>query len=227
MAKKKQKDDEVLLHVEESLGKAEQYIENNKNTLMIVVGAILLIVGGYIGYTRFYIAPLQEEATREMFQAEQYFQQDSLQLALNGDGNNAGFIDIIDEYGATKAANLAHYYAGIAYLRMGDYAQAIEYLDQFNSDDKMLAPVAKGAIGDAFLELGQPEEALEYYLKATKVNDNQFTNPIYLMRAAHVCEMLENYEEAIKHYERVQKEYPDSREANDIKKYIARAQARR
>jgi len=220
MAKKKS--DGNFEIVEDALSKTEQYIEDNQKSLSIIVAAIVIIVGGYLAYNKLYIKPLQEEALANVFFAEQYFGQDSFNLALNGDGNNLGFLDIIDEYGITKVGNLANYYAGISYLRLGDYESAIEYLKSFDTDDFMLEPVSLGSIGDANMELENTDEALNYYLKAAEF-ENEFTTPIYLMKAGLAYEKLGDYENALKLYEKIDVEYEKSNEGRYIKKYIQRA----
>jgi tetratricopeptide (TPR) repeat protein len=209
--------------VEEALSKSEHFIENNQKIIMIVVGVIAAIVLGYFGFKKFYLAPKEEEAQKQMFWAERYFEKDSLNLALNGDGNNIGFLDIIDEYGITKSANLAQYYVGMCYLKKGQYQDALDYLKDFDSDDQIVSSMAKGAMGDAYLELGDNDNALKYYQKAADNNDNLFTTPMYLMKAGWVYEITGNYEEALKLYERIQKDYYKSFESREIEKYIARA----
>ncbi len=224
MAKKRVKTDqttEVLENVEQSLTKAEIFFEQNRNPLLIGVGILLGISLLYYGYVQFIQKPQEAEAQEMIFMAQKYFEQDSLSLALNGDGPNLGFLDIADEYGSTKAGNLASYYAGVCYLNMGDFENAITYLDEFSGDDEILSVVAKGAIGDAFLELNQPEEALEYYTKASNMNDNEFVIPIYLQKAAQTAEILNDYKAALKFYTRIKEDFPESREASDIDKQIA------
>ncbi len=163
-----------------------------------------------------------------MFAAERYFENDSLDLALYGDGNYLGFLDIIDDYGFTKSANLAHYYAGLCFLKKGEFDDAIDYLKDFSSDDQMVSVMSTGAIGDAYLELGETETALEYYLKAAEQNDNLFTSPEFLLKACWVYEELGEYEEAIEIYETIKTKYYKSfqgRELDlyDIERYISRA----
>jgi tetratricopeptide (TPR) repeat protein len=224
MAKKRVKTDqgnEVFENVEQSLTKAEVFFEQNRNAILIGVGVILGIAVLYYGYVQYIQKPQEQEAQEMIFMAQKYFEQDSLNLALNGDGPNLGFLDIADEYGSTKAGNLANYYAGACYLNMGDFENAIVYLDEFKGTDEILSVVAKGAIGDAFLELNQPEEALEYYTRATRVNDNEFVIPIYLQKAAQTAEILSDYKAALGFYQRIKKDYPESREASDIDKQIA------
>lgn len=208
--------------VEEALSKTEQYIEDNQRTLMIVVGAIILIVAGFFAFQRFYLKPVEQEAQSQMFGAQRYFEVDSFQLALNGDGNQVGFLSIIDDYGITESANLSKYYAGISYLHLGEYDNAIEYLEDFDGEDLTVAPIAKGATGDAYMEKGQTDKAIEYYLEAAEMVENDFTAPIYLMKAAKAYEISEKYQKALETYQRIKKEYPASNEARQAEKYIVR-----
>ena len=215
--------EQPIVDVEEVYSKTEQYIEDNKNTLMYVVAGIVVVIGLYIGYTKFYLAPLEVEASNQIWKAEQYFEKDSFNLALNGDGNYYGFLEIIDSYGGTSVGNLANYYAGVSYLRLGQYDEAIEYLEDFDSGDPILGPVAIGAIGDAYMELGDVDSALKNYLAAAKKDKNNFSTPIYLMKAGMAYEELGDFKVAKELYERLKKDFPDTNEGRNIDKYIARA----
>lgn len=224
MAKKqKETEGKNIQAVEGALTSTEQFIEKNQKLLMYVVAAIIIVILGFMGFKKYYLAPLEEEAQQQMFMAETYFNKDSLDLALMGDGNYLGFIDIIDEYGMTNSANLAHYYAGIAYLKRGEYETAIEYLEDFSSDDLILSTMATGAIGDAHIELGDIEEGVNYYSKAANNEANRFTTPIFLMKAGLAYEKLGDFAKAAEQYETIKKEYPNSQEAQEIEKFIARA----
>ena len=224
MSKKKQAQQDQFESVENALSKTEHYIEENQKSLTIIVLAIIIIVGGYLGYKRFVVTPKENEAKSQMWMAEQYFAKDSFNLALTGDGNYLGFLDIIDEYGITKSANLANYYSGICYLHLGQYEDAIEYLKQFESDDKMIAPIAYGAIGDAYLELDNMDDALVFYKKAVNVSENNFTTPIYLMKLGFIYEQNHEYKKALEVYSRVEKNFPTSSEGRQIAKFIARVE---
>ena len=217
------KADKSIGAVENSLGKAEHFVEQNQKIIMIVVGAIAVVILGYFGFKKLYLAPKEKEAQGAMFMAEKYFEKDSLKLALNGDGTNPGFLDIISDYGMTKSKNLAHYYAGLCYLKQGQFQDAVDQLKDFSGDDQIVSSMAKGALGDAYMELGDNDNALKYYLKATDNSKNQFSTPMYLMKAGWTYELMGNYAEALKVYERIQKEYYQSFEAREIEKYIARA----
>jgi tetratricopeptide (TPR) repeat protein len=208
--------------VESALSRTEQFIEDNKKIISIVIGAIIVVVGGFLAYKRFYLKPLQEEAQSQMFVAEQYFEKDSFRLALKGDGNYLGFLSIIDEYGSTKSGNLAKYYAGICYLRTKDYQKAIEYLESFKSNDKFLGPIATGALGDANMELGKTKEAVDFYMKAAEKVINDFTTPVFLLKAGLAYEKLGDQENALKAYDKLDKEYSKTQEAKKAEKYIAR-----
>lgn len=221
--KKKAATEQNIVVVEEALSKTEQFIEDNQKILLIIVGAVLAVVAIYMGYNKFYLAPLEEDAQEQMFVAEQYFEKDSLNLALNGDGMYLGFLDIADEYGSTKSGDLANYYAGISYLKLGQFEDAIDYLEDFNSDDKMVGPIATGGIGDAYWELGDVEQAISYFLKAAEQGDNEFITPLYLLKAGRVYESLDDYGKALELYERIESEYPKSYEGRKIEKFITRA----
>ena len=209
--------------VENALSKTEQYIEDNRKSLTIIILVIALVVGAYLSYQRFYLAPQEIEAQAEMFMAERYFEQDSLFLALEGDGTFYGMLDIIDEFGATKSANLAHYYTGISYLRLGQFEEAIEYLKQFDANDRLVSTVALGAIGDAYVELEEYNKGVAYYEKAIAKNSNELTSAIYLKKAGYVYEEIGNYKKAVAAYETIKKDYPKSDEAREIDKYISAA----
>ena len=219
--KKTDKTEQRIEAVEEAFSRTEQFIEKNQKIIIIVVAAIIIVVLGFFGIKRFYIAPKEKDAQSQMFMAEKYFEQDSLKKALNGDGQFLGFLAIIDEYGVTESANLSHYYAGICYLKLGQFEEAIKHLDKFSAGDQLVAPMAKGALGDAYMELNQAEKAAGYYAEAAELRKNEFTTPLFLMKAAWANEELGNYEKALNFYTKIKEEYPRSNEGREIDKYIA------
>ncbi len=226
MAKQTDKTDKQFAQIEETLTKTEQYIEDNQKSLTVIAGAIVAIVAIYLGFTNFYLEPLEQEAHADMYMAEIYFEKDSFNLALNGDGQYLGFLDIADEYSLTNAGNLANYYAGLCYLHTAQFEGAIEYLSDFSSDDIILSTLALGCIGDAYLELEDNSSALKYYEKAADNASNDFTTPRYLMKQAIVLEMDEEFEDALKIYNQIKQDYSKSQIAQDIEKYIVRASNR-
>jgi len=207
------------------LSNTEQFIFNNQKYISIAVVIIIIGILGFFGYGKYYIEPKTAEAAEQMFQAQQYFEADSLDKALYGDGNSLGFIEIVEDYGRTKPGNLANYYAGIAFLNKGDFKQAIDYLGDFSADDHLIRPMAKGAIGDAYLELGEKDKAAAYYLEAANMDDNGFTSPLFLYKAGQVYELLGKYDKAITTYTRIKTNYYKSKEGRSIEKNIARAEA--
>ena len=217
------KNDETLVDIEETLGSWEKHFTEYKNIYSYGTSAILAIVVLYMAYTQLVLAPKETEAAAQMFYAEQYFEKDSLDKAMFGDGVNLGFYDIIDDYGITSSANLAHYYMGVGYLRKGEYQYAIDYLKKFKSKDNILAPVALGAMADAYSELEDFDKALSNYLKAANKSTNNFTTPMYLMRAAAVYEIKGNYKDAVKVYQQIKNDFPNTNEGRNIDKYLARA----
>lgn len=208
-------------NVEQTLTKTEQFLEQNyKPLLYVLAGAVVLV--GIVWLLRMYTTKKNDEALSQMFMAEQYFGQDSLSLALNGDGNNLGFIDIAKEYKATRSGKLANFYAGACLMHLGQYKEAISYLNKYKLDDEVIAPQAKGLIGDAKVELGDNAAGIKNYIEAADMAENAFLTPIYLMKAGMLYEMESNWAEALKLYERIQEKYPESNEGRSIDKYIAR-----
>lgn len=222
MAKNKSAQEDNLQELESALTRTEQFIEDNQKMISYVISGILLIVVAYLGFNKFYLQPKEDEALSQMFMAENYFEKDSFNLAINGDGNYLGLLDIIEDYGGTKSANRAKYYTGISYLHIGEYQVALDYLKSFKTDDLLLAPVAAGAQGDALVELGEMENALKQYKKAYTVSENEFTTPVYMMKAAGLLETMDELKDALTLYENIKKNYPTSAEGTNIDKYIAR-----
>ncbi|HRZ43478.1 MAG TPA: tetratricopeptide repeat protein [Bacteroidales bacterium] len=225
MAKKLQdKAQDNIQAVEEALSRTEMFLEKHQKPILIGLGVIILIFGGYFGYQRFIKLPKTREAQEKMYVAERYFAQDSLNLALNGDGLNLGFLDIIDDYGRTPGGNLARYYAGAIYLKQGNFAEAITLLKKFKSKDPMVYPNALRMLGDANLELNNQQEAIEYYLKAAEKANNDLLTPEFLMRAGNTYELMKEYQKALDIYNRIKTEYPTSFRSSNIEKYIARVE---
>lgn len=223
MSKEKQHTDDSL-GIEQALSRTERYIEENQRIISIILGAIVLVVGGFFLFRQFYLKPLNNDAQSNMWGAVRYFEQDSFRIALEGDGNVDGFIDVIDEYSRTKAGNLARYYAGICHLHLGEFEEAIEYLSDYKPKGDFMPALRLGAIGDAHRELGDRDKALEHYLDAVEASDNNFTAPFYLLKAARLCEYQKQYDKALELFEQIKLEYPLSTEATEIDKYIAKVQ---
>ena len=223
MSKEKQKRADGFEQIEEATISTEQFIEKNQKLLIRGVLVIVIVVGAILGYYRFYKAPLEEEALKQMFVAENLFEKDSFNMALNGDGNAPGFLEIIDRYGSTPSGNLANYYAGICYLHLGDNQNAIKYLEKFSSDDVIFSSMVKANLGDAYMQQGDFKKASSYYQKATTGTTNMVTTPMILMKAGLAFEKANDYKHALSMYERIEKEFPASMEAAEIEKYITRA----
>lgn len=216
---------ENLVEVEHALTSAERFFETNSKIISIIFGAVIVVALGLLATHRFYSIPREAEAQKQMFMAEQYFEKDSFNLAINGDGNFPGFLDIIDDYGSTKAGKLAGYYAGISNLHLGKYQEAIDYLEDFKTDDLLLAPVVLGATGDAYAELGNKEKAVKLYIEAAELNPNAFTSPVYYLKAGNLYESLGTKDKALAAYKVIKDKYAESNEGRSIDKYIARLTA--
>ena len=185
--------------------------------------AIILIVAGFFAYRNLVSEPNEKLATEAMFRAEQYYRLDSARLALNGDNINAGFLKVIARYGGTKAANLASFYAGSCYLKLGDYNNAIKYLKDFSTSVQQLQERDYGLLGDAYSELNRKEEAAEQYKKAgTFFEKDELLSPEYLFRSGYLYESMGKTQDAIAMYRLIKDKYPTSQRGADIDKYLAR-----
>ena len=223
---------EVFSTLDESASKSEEWVSKNQNYILGVIGVVAVAVLGYLAYNQFVQAPKEASAANEMYYPQQYFdqaltnttQQDSLYtLALNGGEGKYGFLDIIDEYSGTKAANLASYSAGMAYLNMNKYQEAIEHLGNFSSDDAILGALAKGGIGDAFMQLGQASDALGYYEQASAHSTNEYTAPKYLYKAGITALELKDKAKALEFFQKIKDDYSSSNEAKSIDGFIGMA----
>ncbi|HOZ53036.1 MAG TPA: tetratricopeptide repeat protein [Chitinophagaceae bacterium] len=206
----------------EKLRTVESWYETNKKMINNVLIGILAVVVGIVGYTRFFKGPRVEKSNDAIFRAQTYFGMDSLNWALNGDGNNVGFLKIIDKYSGTPAANLAHYYAGVCFLKKGDFKNAEKHLREFDGKGTMVTNVAKGALGDALMEQGKTDDAIKSYLDAASDVDNTLLTPLYLERAGMAYELNNKLDDAKKMYRRIKDEFPMSTQARNMDKYLAR-----
>ena len=213
------------LNWEDRLTNFEHWVNENKKVLSYVIGGLFVVVAAYLAFTKFYLDPKNNEANSQMFMAEKYFGEDSLNLALNGDGNYLGFLQIMDNYKWTDASNLAHYYTGVIYLKQGKFEDAITELKKFNGKDKMVTSMAYGDIGDANSELGKMDEAVDYYKKAAYHFENELTTPMWLKKAGMLLENQKKTADAKKIYEEIKSKYPTTVEGRDMDKYIARVEA--
>jgi tetratricopeptide (TPR) repeat protein len=222
MAKnKKDVNPQTISNVEQTLTRTEHFLEENYKTLLIGLGVIIALVG-IVWLGKLYLNKKNDEAQSQMYQAEKYLEMDSLDLALNGDGNYLGFLDIAKDYKFTNSGNLARYSAGICYLHLGDYQEAIDFLNKYSKKDKVLGSLAIGATGDAYVELGDLDKGISKYIEAADFAKNSFNTPLFLMKAGEIYELNGKYSEALKIYERIESDYPESTEGTTIEKYIAR-----
>ena len=221
---------EVFETLDTTASKTEEWVVKYQNIILTFIGIVAVGVLAFLGYQNYVIEPKTKEAISELNQAQFYFElavnsedSDSLyKRALNGGEGKYGFLDIIENYEGTTAAKLATYSAGMSYLNIKDYQNAITYLDQFNSEDVLLGALAKGAIGDAFEQMGQPEKALDYYIVASNINNNVYSTPKFLYKAAMIGSKLGRNKQSIAYLERIKKEFKESREAKMVSVQIAK-----
>ena len=220
---------EVFNTLDETASKSEQWIEKNSKVLFSALVSIVVIFLAFLGYNKYITEPNELEASNELAFPRKYFDEaatagsgiDSLlNLGLEGADGRYGFLDIAESFSGTDAGNLANYYAGVSYLQLKDYENAIAYLSKFDSDDEMLGPVSLGAIGDAFSDIDQQKDALEYYEKAANKRNNEFTTPLFLYKAGQTAMLLEDYSKAEELFTKIKKNYSKSDQGKDVEKFI-------
>ncbi len=223
----------VFNKLDDTANKTEEWFEKNQKMIFGVLGALAVIVVGYLMYQKFVAGPQQEEAANEMFTAQQNFQKavdgdqkaDSLfTLALNGSEGKYGFSQIADKFSGTDAGNLAHYYAGICQLNLKKYPEAIESLESFKAGDMILSVLTQGAIGDAYAQQNKQKEALDHYVKAAEMNKNEFTTPRFLLKAGQTALAMGNKADALKYFTQIKEQYESSPEAMNVDALIGLAQ---
>jgi len=212
--------------LENSIGKTGSFIQENRKSLIVIGATVVGLVLLFFAYQKFYLAPRESEAIDQMYKAQEYWEQKEWDKAINGDGNFPGFEKILSEYNNTKSANLAYYYIGIAYLNKGEYKKAAENLSNYSGNDEIIAPLALGAAGDAYVELKDYSKAITYYNKAISKGDNLFSAPLYLKKLGLVYEEQKDFKSALEAYNKIKNNFPESSAASNIDSYIARAEGK-
>ncbi len=208
-------------------GDLETFIEKNQNLISGIILAIFLLVGGWYVYKNYYKEPLEKEAAEQMWQAQFQFEQDSFNLALNNPGGGYdGFLGIIENYPGTRAANLSKYYAGVSYLRLGNYDKALEYLEDYDPHTPVMKTMKYGVMGDVLSEQDQLEQASKYYKKAYEAawDHSDFLAAYYLLKYGELQEELGNKEEAHRAYTEIKKYFPKTPDARQIDLFIGRVE---
>ena len=214
-----QKKDEMM---QEAVSSSERFLVKNQKTIMSVLVAIIAVIAIILAVKQFYFEPREVKAQEALFQSVLAFEKDSMDLALNGNDEFDGLLAVTDNYGSTKAGNIACVYAGLAYYEKGEYENAKKYLSKFSADDALLPPAVTAAIANALVGMDNAAEAVKYFEKAAKVANNDVFSPLYLIKAANVYEKLGDKAAALKVYEQIKKEYPTSQQASTIDAYIER-----
>ncbi len=212
-------------HVEtnQAVARVQGFWGKFQKPILIVLAVIVIGGGGWYGYQKYIVAPKEDKAADALFKAQQYFAMDSSNLVLNGDGQNRGVLYVINNFGSTKAGNLAHYYAGVSYLKLGDFNNAVKHLKDFSSDAKQIQLMAYGALGDAYSELNKKEDAIASYKKAAGTFDTDENNSSeYLYRAALLAEASGNATQALELYKELKDKFPRTEKGVQADKYIYR-----
>lgn len=226
MAKRKVAPTAETIEVQEVQQVSAPFWETYQKEILYALGAIAAVALGWWLYKSMVVAPKQQEAVASMWQAQNMFERDSFRLALDGPGGGFdGFVALADKYSGTPAGNTANYYAGVSYLQLGEFDNAIQYLDKYDAEGSLLPAMKYGALGDAYSEKKDYGKALDLYEKASTATDNEVLSAMYLKKLGLLNDYQGNKEAALKAYKRLQKDYPNqqSQDWREIEKYIYRA----
>jgi len=206
-------------------GRTELFLEKHRQAVVIGVVGLVVVVGGLLGYNKLIAEPRAQDAAAMIWKAQYYFEVDSLDRALNGDDQWPGFYSIADDFGSTPSGKLANFYIGSILMQKGDFEGAISFYEKVKVDDDVIRTMAVGNIGDAYVELGRNDEAVRQFEKAAGMITNNFTTPLFLMKAGIVHQEKGNWSGAAKAFNRIAKEFPTSSEASQARKYAGHAEA--
>ncbi|MBC8173449.1 MAG: tetratricopeptide repeat protein [Chitinophagales bacterium] len=218
---KKTAEPEVRVQKQDLYQKVENVFMHNRNIIVGVIGVIVIAILGYFGYKQLYLGPKEEQAETKIAFAQINFGKDSLQLALNGDGINPGFTQIISDYGNTTTGNLAKYYAGNCYLKLKDFDNAIKNLEDYKPATDELSGLTHLQLGHAYAEKNDFPKAIENYKKAGETAKSDIYSPYYYKLAGDLMAMQQDYKGAKEVYQIIKRDYPLSEEGQGIDKDIA------
>ena len=221
MAKVTKKEEELRQqNMQEAVSKTEEFFKKYGNMMYGCILAVLIVALAILAYNRFILQPKKQQATDQMAQAERWFLAGEYELALNGDDNDPGLLEIIDQYGS-KAGEAVYMYAGVAALQTGDFQGAIDQLKKYDGEDPILKARAQACIGDAYTELQDYNNAISYYQKAAQTTDNALA-AAYLLKAGIVAEEAGEKAQALSFYKEIKDKWSNTPEAMEIDKYISR-----
>ncbi len=202
---------------------AVSFWEKYKSLIIGISAAVILVAGGWLIYKKMFQEPKEERAAEAIGKAQEYFSTEKYEQALQGDGQNKGFLYLIKNYDGTKSGNLAHLYAGISYLKLGEFNKAVTHLRDFDTDSKQIQMIAYGRLADAYSEIGKKEDAVDYYKKAGKhFQEDEFNSSEFLFRAGYLLESLGKNKEAVEVYKEIKEKFPRTEKGFSIDKYIYR-----
>lgn len=210
---------------ESTLDNTMEFWSKYSKHILITFATVAVLLGGYYGYDLFIARPAETAANEAMWKAQENFKIDSFQLALNGDGTklNPGFLKVISKHSGTKSANSAHFYAGVCYLQLGDFKNAVKYLEDFSTTDNELLMRTQGCLADAHSELGNTEKAIAYYKEAsTTFETDEYNSAEYLFRLGQLYDKTGKKQEAIAAFSDLKTKFPTTMRANEVDKYLAR-----
>ena len=163
---KKTNQEETIVNVDELYSKSEQFVDKNRKQLTLGLGGAAALILIVIGYSSLVVAPKNTAAEEAAFMAEHYFAKDSADLAMLGDGLNAGLEEILSDHSGTPAAARAAFELGIMHRDAARFDEAVDAFNQAGFSDDVFGPLTDANIGDCLVELGDLEGAEGHFASA-------------------------------------------------------------
>jgi predicted negative regulator of RcsB-dependent stress response len=215
--------DDEIINLSGVTGQAQDFYSKNQKNILIALAGLIMLIGGYLAYKYLWIVPKETEAIEAMYQAEAQFAQDSFAAALKNPGANfEGFEAIAENYSGTKTGNTAKLYAGICNLNLGQFEEAISYLEDYSASDDITPAIKYGALGDAYAESNQMDKAYSNYESAANSSDDEFTAPFYMNKLGLLQFAQKKNAEALKTFKTISEKYPNTQEGKEAEKMVAR-----
>ncbi len=197
------------------------FFENNRNLVFGILGGIVLLVIMGFGYGIFKDHK-EVQAQEALASAVRLYENGNWQGAIDGANGAAGLFDVANQYGSTKAGNLALYYTADAYYKLGEHESALKYFQQFDHGDDALGAGAYAGEAAILESMGKYAEAGAKYKQAALVHESDFTSGRYLHSAGRNYELAGDFDEARNAYQMIKNDFPESAEASDVDMMLAR-----
>ena len=204
----------------ETTGKALHWTEEHRNSLVVALVVVIVLLGGYIGYTA-WIATQEDKASIEFGNAVRTYTSPIRPAgeAVQPDGPVKTFVSaaerssaamnefqqVADKYPRTRNGHMARYLAGVAALDKGDTSAAESNLKRAADTDQDTSALAKFALANLYRSQGKTDDAAKLYRDLIDADSAVVAKSQAQIALAEMYE-AKNPAEAVKVYEQIVKD---------------------